>query len=72
MVQVNVFRSEGTWFGALWIDGKYDCCDTLDLTGEASDEEAVAHAEVMPLRATGPRVVRRVSDTDHNGNEVQS
>lgn len=61
-IQINVYRAGGEWFGARWIDGEYDGCDELGCDGEASEEEALAHADDMPLAVEGPRTVTRVEN----------
>lgn len=68
-VEINVYRSGGTWYAARTIGGEYDGCDALDATTEA---EALCEARTMPLTVSGERVVRRVSDVDADGREVQS
>lgn len=61
-IRINVYQSGGEWFGARWIDGEYDGCDALEIDGDASEEEAIAHAESMPLIVQGLRTVERVED----------
>jgi hypothetical protein len=61
-IKINVYKAGGEWFGARWIDGEYDGCDELGCDGDASDAEAIAHAESMPLAVSGARVVCRVAD----------
>jgi hypothetical protein len=62
MIQINIYRSGGEWYGARWIDGEYDGCDELDVPGDASEDEARLCAETMPLLVAGPREIRRVDD----------
>lgn len=63
-IKINVYRAAGEWFGARWIDGEYDGCDRLDCSVDASDDEAIAHAETMHMTVDGPRTVRRVDDSE--------
>lgn len=65
LIKINVYKSEGKWFGARWIDCEYDGCDALELADDASDAEAIAHAQLMTLSVQGMRTVLRVSDTGH-------
>lgn len=61
-IEIKIYRSAGEWFGARTIDGEYDGCDALDCGGDASESDARAEAESMPLAVDGERVVRRVAD----------
>lgn len=62
MIQINVYRADGEWYGSRWIDGEYDGCDALEIPDDASAEAAIEHARRMPLSASGERQVRRVED----------
>jgi hypothetical protein len=64
-VEINVYRCGGQWYGAIWIDGVYDSCDSLPCGEEATERQALACAETMPLLAAGARTVRRVDDVDY-------
>lgn len=61
-IEINVYRADGEWYGARWIDGEYDGCDRLDVEGGAPESAALEAARIMPLLAHGDRIVRRVSD----------
>ena len=61
-ITINIYRAAGDWYGAIWIDGVYDSCDTLDCDPNADEQTARAVAEQMPLTALGPRTVVRVED----------
>lgn len=61
-IRINVFRDGGEWFGARWIDGEYDGCDALEISGEASTAEAISAAQAMPLLVDGERTVAKVDD----------
>lgn len=54
--QVNVYRSNGEWAYALWIDGECDHSDMLD-----AETEAEAMAAARKLAGTGG-TVERVAD----------
>ena len=62
MIQINIYRSGGEWFGARWTDGEYDGCDELPCDGDASETEATECARTMPLNVQGERNVTRVAD----------
>lgn len=49
MIKINVYEQGGDWFGARWVDGKYDGCDELDLPAGAGAAEAIAYAAIMPM-----------------------
>lgn len=61
-IKINVYRDGYEWFGARWIDGEYDGCDSLEIDDSASDAEALEAAQTMPLTISGERVVSRVDD----------
>ncbi len=61
-IQINVYRSGGEWYAARWIGGEYDGCDELDVSDDASDDEAMAEARTMALAVEGERTVSRVED----------
>ncbi len=61
-IKINVYRDGGEWFGARWVDGEYDGCDELPCAADASEQEAIAVASLMPLNHAGPREVNRVQD----------
>ncbi len=61
-IKINVFRDNGQWFGARWIDGEYDGCDALDIPDDATDDDALRAAMDVPLSVDGERTVERVSD----------
>lgn len=65
-IKINVYRAGGEWYAARWIDGEYDGSDALECNADASDAEALACAESMPLTISGQRVVRRVDDEPSN------
>jgi hypothetical protein len=64
MIEINIYRAGGQWYGSRTIDGEFDGCDELSCDGDASEDEARACAENEPLTAAGPRIVRRVEDQD--------
>ena len=53
----NIYRSNGEWCHATWIDGEFDCSDSLDATTEA---EAVS--EVKSLITADSHEIKRVDD----------
>ena len=61
-IQVNVYRSRGSWFGALFLDGEFDSCNELPCDGDISEADAISVAETMPLTISGDRSVARVAD----------
>lgn len=61
-IQINIYRSAGVWYGALWINGEYDSCDELPCDDDASEAAAIECAEQMPLTVDGARIVTRVAD----------
>ena len=61
-IRIHIYRSAGEWFGARWIDGEYDVCDSLDIDDEATTEQAIDAAMAMPLAVEGMRSVVRVAD----------
>lgn len=61
-IKINVYRDGGEWFGARWIDGEYDGCDSLDIAEGATEAEAIEAARNMPLNVKGERTVSRVDD----------
>ena len=63
-IKINVFRDGGEWFGARWIDGEYDGCDSLDIADDATEAEAIEAARTMPLSIDGERTVARVEDAN--------
>jgi hypothetical protein len=63
-IKINVYRDGSTWFGSRWIDDEYDGCDDLDVVDGATEAEAIAAAEAMPLLVGGERIVRRADDID--------
>lgn len=63
-IKINVYRDGLVWFGARWIDGEYDGCDSLDISDDATEAEAIDAAREMPLTVTGERIVSRVEDID--------
>lgn len=62
MILINIYRSDGRWYGARWIDGEYDGCDELVVPGDATSDAAESAALAMPLAAEGPRRAVRVRD----------
>lgn len=63
-IKINIFRDGGEWFGARWIDGKYDGCDSLGVDDDASEDEAREAAMATPLSVDGTRTVACVDDVD--------
>ena len=63
-IQINIYRSAGTWFGARWIDGEYDGCDEPPVGDDADDAAATESALSMPLAVSGQRQVTRVDDVE--------
>lgn len=63
-IKINVFRAGSEWFGARWIDGEYDGCDSLEIAGDASEAAAIEAAKTMGLSVSGERIVARVADID--------
>lgn len=64
-IKINVYRHAthgNAWCYALWVDGRYDCSDTLDCADDASDDDALECARTMPLVVTGQREVARIED----------
>lgn len=61
-IKINVFRDGTEWFGARWIDGEYDGCDSLEISNDASDAEAIEAAQNLQLTVPGERNVTRVDD----------
>lgn len=61
-IEINIYRSAGSWYAARWIDGEYDGCDELDVAGDVTEDEARHEALTMPLLVAGPRLIRRVAD----------
>lgn len=57
MTTINIYRSNGDWYGARWIDGEYDGSDLLE-----AETEAEAYAEAAQL--ADPVEVRRVPDVE--------
>lgn len=60
MKQVNIYRNDGVWAYALWVDGEFDHSDTLDADTE---EQAFAAAASMFPGAD----VERAGDTNERG-----
>ena len=54
--QVNIYRNNGVWAYALWIDGEFDHSDTLP------DAETEAEARVEVTRQFHDASLRRVED----------
>lgn len=70
-IQINVFRDGSEWFGARWINGEYDGCDSLEISDDASTHEAIERAQTMPLlTAKGERIVAKVNDIDSTTGQV--
>ena len=69
-IKINVYRDGGEWFGARWIDGEYDGCDSLDIDDNSSESEAIEAAETMSLSVSGDRTVRKVDDIDSASAQV--
>lgn len=63
-IKINVFRDGSEWFGARWIDGEYDGCDSLEIADDASEAQAIEAAKTMPLSVSGERTINRVEDID--------
>lgn len=63
-IKINIYRDGSTWFGARWIDGEYDGCDSLEVDNSATEAQAIEAAQTMPLTISGDRVVSRVDDID--------
>ncbi len=63
-IKINVFRDGTEWFGARWIDGEYDGCDSLEIADSSSEAEAIQTAHAMPLRVRGERIVAKVDDVN--------
>lgn len=61
-IKINVFRDGTEWFCARWIDGEYDGCDSLEISDDASEVEAIEAAHTMRLTVSGERVISRVDD----------
>lgn len=61
-IKINVFRDGTEWFCARWIDGEYDGCDSLEISNDASDAEAIEAAQNLLLTVPGERNVTRVDD----------
>ena len=60
-IKINVFRDAGTWYGARWIDGEYDGCDSLDVS---SERDALEAARCLPLACAGERIVVLVQSSN--------
>ena len=56
--QMNVYRSNGDWAYALFIDGEYDCSDVLDVIAGANESDAISEARRMHPDA----IITRVND----------
>ena len=64
-IKINVFRhisERGGWCYAMWIDGRYDSSDALDISNDASESEALEAARTMHVAIEGVRTVTRVED----------
>lgn len=46
VTKVNVYMSNGQWFGARWAGDEYDGCDALDVPDGAQAHEALASASL--------------------------
>ncbi len=72
-IKINIYRDNGSWFGARWIGGEYDGCDALDVGAEADEGEArsVAYSDGLRLgREHGTPcsvVIDRVDDSSADG-----
>jgi hypothetical protein len=55
---VNIYRNRGEWCYAIFVDGEYDCSDSLGI-GDASEQEARTAAESLIEGSE----VSRVADT---------
>ena len=62
MIRITVYRADGVWHGARWIDGEYDGCDPLPCDDDWTEDEALDCARHIPLRIDGEREVVRVDD----------
>ena len=60
-IKINVFRDAGTWYGARWIDGKYDGCNSLDVS---SERDALEAARCLSLACAGERIVVLVQSSN--------
>lgn len=63
-VKINVYRAGTEWFAARWIDGEYDGCDSLEISDDASDAQAIEAAEALMPKVKGERLIARVEDID--------
>ena len=63
MIVINIYREDGRWFGARWINGEFDGCDELDEVEDGAPEAvALEAAREMPLLVLGERQINRVAD----------
>lgn len=63
-IKINIYRDGSTWFGARWIDGEYDGCDSLEIDDSATEAQAIEAAQTMPLTISGDRIVFCLDDID--------
>jgi hypothetical protein len=69
-VKINVYRDGTEWFAARWIDGEYDGSDSLEISDDASDAEAIEAAEALMPQVSGQRLIARVEDIDSTTGQV--
>lgn len=61
-VKINVYKTGGRWYAAIWVDDVFDSVDQLDVDPDVSEFEATEEARTMFLSVTGPRTIRVVNE----------
>jgi len=56
MTQINIYRSNGEWCFAAFIDGEFDVSDTLDVAVDATATEATEAAQNLYAGQSDVRV----------------
>jgi hypothetical protein len=62
MTQVNIYKSQGEWCMAAWIDGEFDMSEALDVADDATEAEVRAHLNDTYTGWPSPVTVSRVAD----------
>lgn len=61
-IKINVYKADGNWFTARWVNQEFDGSDLLDISPNATPREARQAALEMPLTIQGGREFHVIVD----------
>jgi hypothetical protein len=61
-IKINVYKADGNWFTARWVNREFDGSDPLDISPNATSREARQAALEMPLTIQGEREIHVIVD----------